>query len=74
MTFHLMLVNIIIVRFRLGVAPFGKELLTRLVFSHFGFEGGTLVLIASVPGHCLSFICYYTICNFICLYHISYGG
>ena len=21
--------------------------------SHFGFEGGTLVLIASVPGHCL---------------------
>ena len=23
-----------------------------LVFSHFGFEGGTLVLIASVPGHC----------------------
>ena len=26
-----------------------------LVISHFGFEGGTLVLIASVPGHCLSF-------------------
>ena len=25
------------------------------VISHFGFEGGTLVLIASVPGHCLSF-------------------
>ena len=23
--------------------------------THFGFEGGTLVLIASVPGHCLSF-------------------
>ena len=26
-----------------------------LVISHFGFEGGTLVLIASVPGHCLYF-------------------
>ena len=26
-----------------------------LVTSHFGFEGGTLVLIAPVPGHCLSF-------------------
>ena len=26
-----------------------------LVISHFGFEGRTLVLIASVPGHCLSF-------------------
>ena len=25
-----------------------------LVISHFGFEGGTLVLIASVPGHWLS--------------------
>ena len=25
-----------------------------VVISHFGFEGGTLVLIASVPGHCLS--------------------
>ena len=23
--------------------------------SHFGFEGGTLVLFASVRGHCLSF-------------------
>ena len=23
--------------------------------SYFGFEDGTLVLIASVPGHCLSF-------------------
>ena len=29
--------------------------LNLLVISHFGFEGGTLVLIASVPGHCLSF-------------------
>ena len=26
-----------------------------LVISHFGFVGGTLVLIAPVPGHCLSF-------------------
>ena len=26
-----------------------------LVISNFGFEGGTLFLIASVPGHCLSF-------------------
>ena len=40
--------------------PFGKELLIRLivcslciVFSHFGFKGGTVVLIAPVPGHCL---------------------
>ena len=29
-----------------------------LVISHFGFEGGTLVLIVSVPGHCLSFTFY----------------
>ena len=48
--------------------PIGRELLIRFtvcsvcvltycdfVVSHFGFEGGTLVLIASVPGHCLSF-------------------
>ena len=26
-----------------------------LVISHFSFEGGPLVLIASVPGHCLLF-------------------
>ena len=26
-----------------------------LAFSHFGFEGGTLVLLISIPGHCLSF-------------------
>ena len=26
-----------------------------LVVSHFGFEGGTLVLIASVPDYCLPF-------------------
>ena len=26
-----------------------------LEMSHFGFDGGTLVLIASLPCHCLSF-------------------
>ena len=26
-----------------------------LVVSHFGYKGRTLVLIASVPGHCLPF-------------------
>ena len=26
-----------------------------LVISHFGFEGGTLILVAPVPGHFLSF-------------------
>ena len=31
------------------------ELIVILVISHFGFEGRTLGLIASVPGHCLSF-------------------
>ena len=30
-------------------------LIVNLVISHFGFEGGTLVLIASVPGHCSFF-------------------
>ena len=29
-----------------------------LVISHFVFEGGTLVLIATVPGHCLPFTSY----------------
>ena len=29
-----------------------------LVISHFAFEGGTLVLIAPVPGHCLHFTLY----------------
>ena len=29
-----------------------------LVISHFGFEGRTLILIASVPGHCLFFTFY----------------
>ena len=32
---------------------FGRGLI--LVISHFCFEGWTLVLIVSVPGHCLSF-------------------
>ena len=32
-----------------------NELFQSHFISHFGFEGGTLVLIASVPGHCLSF-------------------
>ena len=27
-----------------------------LVVSHFGFEGGTLVLTVPVPGHCLPFL------------------
>ena len=31
------------------------RLIVILVISNFGFEGGTLVLITSVPGHCLSF-------------------
>ena len=31
------------------------DLLQFLVISHCGFEGRTLVLIASVPAHCLSF-------------------
>ena len=34
-------------------------LIVILVISHFGFEGGTMVLIASVPGHCLNFTSYY---------------
>ena len=62
--------------------PFGRELLIRfticslcffyffvfLVISHLGFEGGTLVLIASVPGRCLSFtfLPYKLICNIHC--------
>ena len=31
-----------------------------LVISHFGFKGGTLVPIASVPGHCLPFAFFIT--------------
>ena len=34
---------------------YSSWLIVMLVICHFGFEGGTLVLIASVPGHCLSF-------------------
>ena len=32
-----------------------------LVVSHFGFEGRTLVLIASVPSHCLPFYLIHTV-------------
>ena len=42
---------------------FGKELLIWLivfvVVPYFGYEGGTVVLIAPAPGHCLHFICNY---------------
>ena len=36
---------------------FSLSILTysNLVISHYGFEGRALVLITSVPGHCLSF-------------------
>ena len=36
-------------------------LFVALVDSNFGFEGRTMILIASVPGHCLSFTCYDTV-------------
>ena len=32
--------------------------IVNLVISHFGFEGGTLVLFALVPGHCIFFTFY----------------
>ena len=32
------------------------DLITVIVISNFGFKGGTLVLIAPVPGYCLPFI------------------
>ena len=35
------------------------DFLQFFVISHFGFEGGTLVLIASVPVHCLSFTSFF---------------
>ena len=35
-------------------------LFVALVVSHLGFEGRTLVLIASVPGHCLPFTYFYS--------------
>ena len=48
-----------LVRFKwLKWPPFGKELLIWLTVCHifqFGFEGGTVVLIAPVPGHYLHF-------------------
>ena len=37
------------------------------VVSHFAFEDGDLVLIASAPGHCLPFT-YYKKCDPICLH------
>ena len=53
--------------------PFGRELLVWFSYvlfvfllsvildiSHFCFEGGTLVLVVSIPGHCLSFTFYIT--------------
>ena len=43
-----------------------------LVTSHFGFEGGTLFLIAPVPGHCLPFtFCYLTGPLFFVLVSVS---
>ena len=41
--------------FGLPIVLFVFLLIVILVLYHFGFEGETLVLIASVPGHCLSF-------------------
>ena len=35
------------------------QLIVILVISHFGSEGRALVLIESVPGHCLSFTFYH---------------
>ena len=35
-------------------------LFVALVVSHLGFEGRALVLIVSVPGHCLPFTYYYS--------------
>ena len=34
---------------------FAFWLIVIVVISHFGFEGGTLVMIALAPGHCLYF-------------------
>ena len=47
--------------FDLPYVLFVFRLIVILVISHIGFEGGTLVLIASVPGHCLSF----TLCTWL---------
>ena len=41
--------------FGLPYALFALFLFVTLVVSHFGFNGGTMVLIAPVPGHCLPF-------------------
>ena len=45
-----------------------------LVISHFNFEGRTLVLIASVPGHCLSFTFYSFILCCFCFLKLSSVG
>ena len=37
---------------------FNKCMSVSLVVFHFGFEGGALVLVAPVPGHCLLVTCY----------------
>ena len=66
-TFHLICVHIILVRFWVAEwPPFGKELLTRLticslciltiynsIISRFGFVGGIWILIFLVPGLCI---------------------
>ena len=38
-----------------GAAHSVYHMFSFFLISHFGFEGGTFVLIASVPDHCLSF-------------------
>ena len=67
--FHLMCIRMIFIKVYVAeLLPFWKELLIRLngmfsliclfvalVVSYLGFEDRTLVLIASVPGHCLPF-------------------
>ena len=45
--------------FSLPYVLFVFKLIVIVVISHFGFEGGTLVLIVSVPGHCLSFTLFF---------------
>ena len=47
--------------------------IVNIVISRISFEGGTLVLIASVLGHCLSFtyFIYYSICCTTYRFHLS---
>ena len=40
-----------------------------LVVSHFGFKCGTLVLAASVPGHCLPFVSKTNFCHYATLWN-----